>query len=56
MTEQEFHIKNKKRVMRQYRSNQGRSPRKEGTTFRVLKLAFIIFWFVILYFIIAGRI
>ncbi len=56
MTEQEFHIKNKKRVMRQYRSNQGRSPRKVGTTFRVLKLAFIIFSFVILYFVIASRI
>jgi hypothetical protein len=56
MTEQEWFNKNKKRVMRQYRSNQGRSPRKEKTTFRVLKLAFIIFWFVILYFIIAGRI
>jgi len=54
MTEQEWFNKNKKRAMRQYRSNQGRSPRQEGTTFLVLKTSFIIFGLIILYFIIIG--
>jgi len=54
MTEQEWFNKNKERAMRQYRSNQGRSPRQEGTSYQVLKVAFIIFGLIILYFIIIG--
>ena len=29
--------------MRQYRSNQGRSPEKEESTYQTIKVAFIIF-------------
>ena len=54
MTNKEWSSHNKKRVMRQYRSNQGRSPQRERTTFRVLKTAFICFVVIVLYFIIAG--
>jgi hypothetical protein len=54
MTNKEWSSHNKKRVMRQYRSNQGRSPQRERTTFRVLKTAFIFFVVIVLYFIIAG--
>jgi len=54
MTNQEWFDKNKERVMRQYRSNQGRSPRQEGTSYQVLKASFIIFGIIVLYFIIIG--
>jgi len=54
MTNKEWFYHNKIRAMRQYRSNQGRSPKREKTIFRVLKTAIIVFVLIVLYFVIAG--
>lgn len=54
MTKEQWFHHNKIRAMRQYRSNQGRSPKKERATFRVLKTVFISFVLIVLYFIMTG--
>ncbi len=54
MTNKEWFHHNRIRAMRQYRSNQGRNPKKEKTTFRVLRFAIIVFVVCVLYFVIAG--
>jgi len=41
MTNKEWFNHNKIRAMRQYRSNQGRSPRKVNETMKLLKVVFI---------------
>jgi hypothetical protein len=42
MSNKEYKERQRKRVMRQYRSNQGRSPNKVYETIKTLKVAFII--------------
>jgi len=49
MDDKEWLRHNKNRVMRQYRSNQGRNPKKEIETFKILKVAFLIFGLILLY-------
>tara|TARA_R110000822_G_scaffold197246_1_gene335163 strand:+ start:345 stop:500 length:156 start_codon:yes stop_codon:yes gene_type:complete len=39
MTTKEFKIKNRKRILRQYRSNQGRTPKQYSTSAKVLCIA-----------------
>jgi len=52
MSNTEFYKKNRERVMRQYRSNQGRSPKKINETMKLLKVVFIaLFIFSILCFV-----
>lgn len=41
MTEKEFRMKNRKRVLRQYRSRQGRSDSKYLESFKLYALALI---------------
>ena len=41
MSNKEYKERQRDRVMRQYRSNQGRSPKKEEQIFKVLKIAAI---------------
>jgi len=41
MTNKQWLNHKKKRAMRQYRSNQGRSPKKENETMKLLKVVFI---------------
>mgnify|MGYP003656224795 CR=1 FL=1 len=38
MSNKEYTKRQRERVMRQYRSNQGRSPKKEEQIFKVLKI------------------
>lgn len=49
MNDKQWFKYKKKRVIRQYRSNQGRNPKKEIETFKILKVAFLIFGLVLLY-------
>jgi len=42
MTEKEFKIKNRKRVLRQYRSRQGRSDLKYVASLKLFALALIV--------------
>ena len=41
MSNKEYTKRQRERVMRQYRSNQGRSPKKEEQIFKVLKVVAI---------------
>jgi hypothetical protein len=49
MTEKEFKMKNRKRVLRQYRSRQGRSDFKYLESFKLYALALIVLIILIIF-------
>ena len=49
MNDKEFEEKNRERILRQYRSNQGRSPRQEKGSLKIVAIVGIVLIILILY-------